>query len=173
MNKLNDTDLREALRRREAKRPQVDVPEDFLSRVMQEVEPQQRPTLQPRHRWLWVAGPALAIAASIALLVLLVKEPKATQPEALSFKPRSLKLQPSKPQASTTQVQSFKPSPQKTQAKHTAKKARKNEMDSLMEQLERELADVRDSCYLAQVERLIADNPDLQQLMYDMTNQKQ
>lgn len=39
--------------------------------------------------------------------------------------------------------------------------------------MESDLADVRDSCYLAQVERMISDNEELQRLMNEMTNHKQ
>ena len=39
--------------------------------------------------------------------------------------------------------------------------------------MESDLADVRDSCYLAQVERMIADNEELQRLINEMTNHKQ
>ena len=39
--------------------------------------------------------------------------------------------------------------------------------------MESDLADVRDSCYLAQVKRMIADNEELQRLIKEMTNHKQ
>ena len=74
MKKYNDTDLREALRRREAKRPQTEVPDDFLSNVMQKTEAQQHPRRQDasgnRRPWR-IALAALAAAASVALVVML------------------------------------------------------------------------------------------------------
>lgn len=39
MNEQNDKNLREALRRREAKRPKRQVPVDFCDKVMAEVQP--------------------------------------------------------------------------------------------------------------------------------------
>ena len=50
---------------------------------------------------------------------------------------------------------------------------RKDAPDDYVAQMESELADVRDSCYLAQVERMIADNEELQRMMDEMTNHKQ
>ncbi|MBO4772807.1 MAG: hypothetical protein J5595_09760 [Bacteroidales bacterium] len=60
MKKQNDNDIREALRRKEAKRQPVEVPDDFLESVMGEIEP------QPKSIKLWRY---VAIAAGIALLI--------------------------------------------------------------------------------------------------------
>ena len=49
----------------------------------------------------------------------------------------------------------------------------KDELDDYMAELEKGLADVRDSCYLAQVEHMISDNEELQRLLNEMTNPKQ
>ena len=67
MNKLNDKDLREALRRHEAKRLKAQVSEDFCDKVMQALtETDNVSTEQPKRRlWLY---PAIGIAAAIALL---------------------------------------------------------------------------------------------------------
>ena len=67
MNKLNDKDLREALRRHEAKRLKPQVSEDFCDKVMQALtETDNVSTEQPKRRlWLY---PAIGIAAAIALL---------------------------------------------------------------------------------------------------------
>ncbi len=67
MNKLNDKDLREALRRHEAKRLKPQVSEDFCDKVMQALtETDNVSTEQPKRRlWLY---PAIGIAATIALL---------------------------------------------------------------------------------------------------------
>ena len=67
MNKLNDKDLREALRRHEAKRLKPQVSEDFCDKVMQALtETDNVSTEQPKRRlWLY---PAIGIAAVIALL---------------------------------------------------------------------------------------------------------
>ena len=67
MNKLNDKDLREALRRHEAKRLKPQVSEDFCDKVMQALtETDTVSSEQPKCRlWLY---PAIGIAAAIALL---------------------------------------------------------------------------------------------------------
>ena len=68
MNKLNDKDLREALRRHEAKRLKPQVSEDFCDKVMQALtETDNVSTEQPKRRlWLY---PAIGIAAAITLLI--------------------------------------------------------------------------------------------------------
>ena len=66
MNKLNDKDLREALRRHEAKRPKPQVSEDFCDKVMQTLmEPESSEQPKPRRVWLY---PIIGAAAAIALL---------------------------------------------------------------------------------------------------------
>ncbi|MBO6031543.1 MAG: hypothetical protein J6Q22_08720 [Prevotella sp.] len=68
MNKLNDKDLREALRRHEAKRLKPQVSEDFCDKVMQALtETDTVSTEQPKRRRMWLY-PAIGIAAAIVLL---------------------------------------------------------------------------------------------------------
>ena len=68
MNKLNDKDLREALRRHEAKRLKPQVSEDFCDKVMQALtENDTVSSEQPKCRRMWLY-PAIGIAAAIALL---------------------------------------------------------------------------------------------------------
>lgn len=74
MDEQNDKNLREALRRREAKRPKLQVPADFCDKVMAEVQPRRR-------RW-----PRLAAVASVAAAVVvaaLLLWPKAEPAPAL------------------------------------------------------------------------------------------
>lgn len=74
MDEQNDKNLREALRRREAKRPKRLVPADFCDKVMAEVQPRRR-------RW-----PRLAAVASVAAAVVvaaLLLWPKAEPVPAL------------------------------------------------------------------------------------------
>ncbi len=62
MTTHNDTDLREALRRRQAHTPQL--PDGFTDRLMQRIgEPEQKP--RPRRTWLY----AVAAAACVLLLI--------------------------------------------------------------------------------------------------------
>ena len=66
MNKLNDKDLREALRRHEAKRPKPQVSEDFCDKVMQALtEPES--SEQPKRRQVWLY-PIIGAAATVVLL---------------------------------------------------------------------------------------------------------
>ena len=68
MNKLNDKDLREALRRHEAKRLKPQVSEDFCDKVMQTLtETDTVSSEQSKRRRMWLY-PAIGIAAAIALL---------------------------------------------------------------------------------------------------------
>ena len=68
MNKLNDKDLREALRRHEAKRLKPQVSEDFCDKVMQALTETDTVSFeQPKCRRMWLY-PAIGIAAAIALL---------------------------------------------------------------------------------------------------------
>ena len=73
MNEWNDSELREALRRREARRPRTEVTEDFVNDVMREIEAREHPRRQEasvnRRPWR-IALAALAAAASIALVVM-------------------------------------------------------------------------------------------------------
>ncbi|MBO7496851.1 MAG: hypothetical protein J6T98_09860 [Salinivirgaceae bacterium] len=69
MNKFNDNDIREALRRSEAKRQPAEVPDDFLANVMGKIE------AEPEHKtiklWRWVAAAAcIAVVAGIGTAIL-------------------------------------------------------------------------------------------------------
>ena len=69
MNKFNDNDIREALRRSEAKRQPAEVPGDFLASVMGKIE------AEPEHKtiklWRWVAAAAcIAVVAGIGTAIL-------------------------------------------------------------------------------------------------------
>ena len=65
MNEQNDKDLREALRRREARRQKPQPSADFCDSVMQRIGQQEQ---QPKHRRLWLyqaIGAAAAISVDI------------------------------------------------------------------------------------------------------------
>ena len=66
MSELKDKDLREALRRREARRTKPEVPADFMANVMQEIAP--KPARKARYAYI----AALAAAACIVFAVLIV-----------------------------------------------------------------------------------------------------
>ncbi|MCR4957396.1 MAG: hypothetical protein K6B13_02145 [Prevotella sp.] len=71
MNERNDKDLREALRRREARRQKPQPSADFCDSVMQRIGQQD---LQPKHRRLWLY-PAIGAAAAIAVLLYIGVKP--------------------------------------------------------------------------------------------------
>ena len=66
MSELKDKDLREALRRREARRTKPEVPADFMANVMQEIAP--KPARKARYAYI----AALAAAACIVFAVLMI-----------------------------------------------------------------------------------------------------
>ena len=170
MKTNKDTDLREALRRREAKRQKVEVPADFLDNVMQRIE-DQRPRRTAR-----IALAVLAVAASVALVFVLNNEPKTTPAVTADDTTRYIKREDSLrmvPVALTAKQQAAESQKRRPAVRSTQRTKVTDDLDDYVAQIESDLADVRDSCYLAQVERMIADNEELQQLMNEMTNQKQ
>lgn len=68
MNEQNDKDLREALRRREARRQKPQPSADFCDSVMQRIGQHDQ---KPKHRRLWLY-PAIGAAAAIAVLLLYI-----------------------------------------------------------------------------------------------------
>ena len=66
MNKQTDNDIREALKRREARRTKSEVPSDFCADIMQEIAP--KPVRRVRYAYI----AAVAAAACIAFAVLMV-----------------------------------------------------------------------------------------------------
>ena len=65
MNKLTDTDLCEALKRKEARRTNSKVPEDFLDNIMQEVAPKRA----GRARYTYIAALVASVACILSLMV--------------------------------------------------------------------------------------------------------
>ena len=81
MKEQNDKDLREALRRREARRQKPQPSADFCDSVMQRIGQQDQ---QPKRRRLWFY-PAIGAAASIAVLLYIGIKPIDQQPDAPSL----------------------------------------------------------------------------------------
>ena len=81
MNEQNDKDLREALRRREARRQKPQPSADFCDSVMQRIG-QQDLQHKCRHVWLY---PAIGAAAAIALLLYIGIKPNDQQPDTPSL----------------------------------------------------------------------------------------
>lgn len=176
MNNPNDTDLREALRRREAKRPRVDVPADFLGSVMQQIAdtPAAKPVAKSATKVWRMAMTVLATAASIAIVVLLVMPHDAQQ--GASPTGQVAVLLPTNSATMTFVAQTATPIPAGKPAIPTRKSKtpiRKSQtktdatdsLDYYISAVERKLAEIQDSCYEARVERLIRADDRLQRLV--------
>lgn len=174
-------DLRDALRRREARRSHAKAPVDFVDNVMQRVEPGAAQTWR-------LAASVLVAAACVAFAVLMVwpakDNPKPDASHLVVHKERIASPQSLDTLAMSTEKHIVAIPATKVKIKKQAHERHlppqqpaqmqsPETTDSYMAELENSLADVRDSCYLAQVERMIADNEELQQLMNEMTNHKQ
>ena len=71
MNKFNDNDIREALRRSEAKRQPSEVPGDFLSNVLDAIDDEADAEHKTIKLWRWVAAAAcIAVVAGIGTAIL-------------------------------------------------------------------------------------------------------
>ena len=71
MNKFNDNDIREALRRSEAKRQPAEVPGDFLSNVLDAIDDEADAEHKTIKLWRWVAAAAcIAVVAGIGTAIL-------------------------------------------------------------------------------------------------------
>lgn len=183
MNKLNDTDLREALRRREAKRMQTEMPADFCDRVMQKIA--DAPASKPIARRWRTAMTALAAAASIALAVLLtgpkeqpipsVTSGEATTKSAVAQSEQSVALalplsykteRAARRQPATTTRQTMSSAPTAIPAEDTpAATPSMDSLDYFISKVEQQLDKIRDSCYEIRVGRLLRADVRLQQLV--------
>ena len=183
MNKLNDTDLREALRRREARRPETAVPEDFCANVMRAVEEQR-----PKRTWR-LAATALAAAASIAIAVVLTWPKELAQPSAPHVgeeqlvgpviaqaaraqetytPPQSHPTERKRADAPTANGKHGQHSKPQAKAKAVTESPETAPIDSMsyyLAKLEQGLAHVRDSCQAAHIERLIRADAQLQKIV--------
>ena len=65
MNELKDIDIREALKRREARRAKPEVPADFCNNVMQEIAPKKRHPMI----WRWMAAASILLIIGIGTMV--------------------------------------------------------------------------------------------------------
>ena len=78
MNKLKDTDLREALRRKYANTPQL--PDDFMDSIMKRMEAEPKPAKVIR-LWCWAAAAAcLLLMIGIGWTMMPIEEQGKTEP---------------------------------------------------------------------------------------------
>ena len=172
MNKLTDKDLREALRRREARRVKTEVPADFCDNVMQEI------TTKPAHRPRYAYIAALAVAACIAIAVLMIWPTDGEQKyDGSALAVRRLRTHSTTPAYSqpdtvvpssiehkqVAQVRAMKQPPQQVQAKTSAT----DSLNYYINKIERELAQVDDSLYIERIHRVMHADERLQRIVND------
>ena len=180
MNELKDNDLREALRRREARRKKSEVPADFMYNVMQSIqEPASSPRPRGRRVWLYAA---IAAAASLLLFVVFHNEqPQPGQDAVVAEKPVApvdstrQKIQEEMPATEAVkpvvaQIASVKAKQHKRKAdiSATSEVSTSSSAEDLayyIARLEAEMENLDDSVSAARVEKLIAADVRLQQLV--------
>ena len=180
--------------------PDVSNPEQLTQRIMDSLQEQdvqndaEATDRKPARRLTLRVASAIAVAAAVLLLLVLklsqgagediaptvlsenVGNPQeeimqmADDDDEGSETPSDASLENSRMAQAGEQIRTPRPSGRQLAARQETPSAA-DDLDDYMEQLEQGLADVCDSCYLAQVEHMISGSEDLQQLMDEMTNQ--
>ena len=186
MSELKDKDLREALRRREARRTKPEVPADFMANVMQEIAP--KPARKARYAYI----AALAAAACIVFAVLMIWPTEDKQkPDESTLLARSHRTHSPKPSDSQSEAVGIKVSvheavnnigtesrvlPAKV-AVHQRKRTdiklveepntapATDSLDYYISKIEHELARVDDSLYIERIHRVMHADERLQRIV--------
>ena len=169
MNELKDTDIREALKRREARRTKTEVPADFCDNVMQEIAP------KPAHRARYAYIAILAAAACIAVAVLMTwpkeGEQKPVGSELLVRKEETPSPSPTDQQDTTSQVLPAKAAVRQTKRTDRQLVEQPNaatatdSLDYYINKIERELAQVDDSLYIERIQQVMHADERLQRIV--------
>ncbi|MBQ9357636.1 MAG: hypothetical protein IJT98_10175 [Prevotella sp.] len=200
MKQNNDNDLREALCRLEARRPQPEVPAGFCDRVMKQIATQPKASkAKPaaRRRLLWTAAAAASIATAVILVwptakekssELLVQQLPPHQAESqlaggLSSEIQEERLQTSEPSPCSGEFatheqgdMNLKIASRSSQIADTAEpvaQAQASDADSLPQltaAIEEELEQVSDDCYMQHLEQAISSDPQLSRLVDEFIN---
>ncbi len=183
MKTYKDTDLREALRRKYANTPQI--PADFSERLMKRME-ESVSAKKPRHRHVWLYATIGTIAASFLLLLTLPyinkvetkEQPVVTQhhvKQDITIKSEK-QLQP---QETSIVVSNVQPKHSNIVRKRHDSAKEEDTLSSPSERLqyyiaklEAEMKNLDDSVREAHLEKLIAADEHLQQLVYSIVNDK-
>ena len=178
MTTYKDTDLREALRRKYADTPQM--PADLSERLMKRMETTRE---MPRRRhWPYITA-AIAAAASILLLIVLhFGHGQTGQTPVMAEKPTApvdsvRQMRHIAPATETSELhvvaQTTPTKPQTSHTKATGTERSKADSASAAEELakciarlEAEMANLADSASAAHLEKLIAADARLQQMVY-------
>ena len=186
MSELKDKDLREALRRREARRTKPEVPADFMANVMQEIAP--KPARKPRYAYI----AALAAAACIVFAVLmvwptedkqksdgsnlLVQQGQTLSPTGADIQPDTTGLKASTKETINNVDTESRVLPAKVavhQAKRTDRElveqrntaSASDSLDYYINKIERELASMDDSLYIERIHRVMHADERLQRIV--------
>jgi hypothetical protein len=178
-----DTDLREALRRKYANTPQI--PADFSERLMKRME-ESVSTKKPRHRHVWLYATIGTIAASFLLLLTIPYINKVETKEQPVVTQRHVKqditMESEKqlqPQETSIVVSNVQPKHSNIVRKRHDSAKEEDTLSSSSERLqyyiaklEAEMKNLDDSVREAHLEKLIAADEHLQQLVYSIVNDK-
>jgi hypothetical protein len=181
MKTHKDTDLREALRRKYANTPQI--PADFSERLMKRME-ESVSTKKSRHRHVWLYATIGTIAASILLLFTLPYINKVKTKEQPVVTQRHVKQDITmksekqlQPQETSIVVSNVQPKHSNIVRKRHDSAKEEDTLSSSSERLqyyiaklEAEMKNLDDSVKEAHLEKLIAADEHLQQLVYSIVN---
>ena len=169
MNKLKDNDLREALRRKEARRTETEVPADFCDNVMQEIE--GKPARRPRYAYI----AALAAAACIIFAVLMVwpteDAQKSVGSRLIVRKEQTHNPSPTIEQDTVVLVLPAKAPIRQAKVSDRQLVAQQNtatatdSLDYYINKIERELASMDDSLYIERIHRVMHADERLQRIV--------
>ena len=183
MKTHKDTDLREALRRKYANTPQI--PADFSERLMKRME-ESVSTKKPRHRHVWLYATIGTIAASFLLLLTIPYINKVETKEQPVVTQRHVKQDITmksekqlQPQETSIVVSNVQPKHSNIVRKRHDSAKEEDTLSSSSERLqyyiaklEAEMKNLDDSVREAHLEKLIAADEHLQQLVYSIVNDK-
>ena len=183
MKTHKDTDLREALRRKYANTTQI--PADFSERLMKRME-ESVSTKKPRHRHVWLYATIGTIAASFLLLLTIPYINKVETKERPVVTQRHVKQDITmksekqlQPQETSIVVSNVQPKHSNIVRKRHDSAKEEDTLSSSSERLqyyiaklEAEMKNLDDSVREAHLEKLIAADEHLQQLVYSIVNDK-
>ena len=183
MKTHKDTDLREALRRKYANTPQI--PADFSERLMKRME-ESVPAKKSRHRHVWLYATIGTIAASFLLLLTIPYINKVETKEQPVVTQRHVKQDITmksekqlQPQETSIVVSNVQPKHSNIVRKRHDSAKEEDTLSSSSERLqyyiaklEAEMKNLDDSVREAHLEKLIAADEHLQQLVYSIVNDK-
>ena len=186
MNKLKDSDIREALRRREARRTKPEVPADFMANVMQEIVP--KPARKPRYAYIAALAAAACIVFAVLIVwptedkqksdgsTLLVRQERTTSPKSSDCESEAVGLKASTKETINNVDSESRVLPAKVavhQSKRTDRElveqrttaSASDSLDYYINKIERELAQVDDSLYIERIHRVMHADERLQRIV--------